>query len=154
MKKLNSKKNANSRRGTANSRYLRARSRAHKPPGFYRPSRPPRPARDTTQRNFWIFTAVILLAFSLGQIWKVHEVARVCARLDSLRSHQRDLEEKCLALRLKFDEIASYPKIESLARTKLGMLPSSNPPVVIAPLNDRFFTYRRNILHRVSWRKN
>ncbi len=85
----------------------------------------------------------IVLAFSLGQIWKAHEVAMLCTNLDSLRCRQQSLEEKRMVLQLKFDEISKYSRIEPLAREVLGMHPSRQPPVVIAPLNDHFFAFRQ-----------
>ncbi len=143
MKTSRKKSRANSRRGTANSRFLRARNRAIRPSGPYRPSHKPRPSRYAGLSNFWIIVFLIGLAFSLGQIWKAHEVALLCTRLDGLRSQQRNLEEQFLSLQLKFEEITAYHRIEPLAREKLGMETSPHPPVIIAPVDNRFMAFRR-----------
>ena len=137
------KKRANSRRETANARFLRSRNRSLRPPGPYRPYRPPRPTRDPGRRNFLIFVFGLLLVFSLGHIWKAHEVAQLCARLDSLRSYQRQLEQERLELQLKFDEMSSYSRIEPLARSRLGMHPSSHLPIVIPPVDNQSLALRR-----------
>lgn len=145
MPKRISKQRVNSRRGTANSRYLRARSRALRPQGPYRPSRPPRPSRDLGLRVYWLVVFLILLLFSLGQIWKADEVTRLRTQIDSLRSQQQLLEERWLTLQLKADEISSYARIEPLAREKLGMRPASQPPTVITPLGSEFVAYRQRL---------
>ncbi len=136
----------NSRRGTANSKFLRARSRAQRPPGPYRPSRKPRPSRDAGVRNYWILIIILFIAFGLGEIWKESRVSRLCARLDSLRSSQWELDEELLSLQLKLDDLSSYPKIEPLAREKLGMRPAVEPPVVITTVDERFLAFRNKSL--------
>lgn len=141
---------ANSRRGTANSKFLRARSRIQRPSGPYRPKRRPRPSRDTSVRKFWVIVLLIGLIFSMGQVWKANDVSRLCAKLDSLRRHNRELDEQAVTFRLKFKEISSYSRIEPLARETLKMRPAKEPPVIITPVDDRFLAYKRREIERAN----
>ncbi len=140
---LQKKRRANSRRGTANSKFLRARNRVQRPSGPYRPRRKPRPSRDKSVRNFWLLAVLIFMIFSFGQIWKESQVSRLCANVDSLRTRQWELDEKFVSLQLKFKEISSYPRIEPLARAQLGMHPAPDPPVVISTVDEQFLAFRR-----------
>ncbi len=133
----------NSRRGTANSKYLRVSSRAQRPPGPYRPQRKPRPAKDTTTLGYWAFVIFVVVLFGLGEIWKESQVSRLCTRLDSMRETQRDLNAEYLTLQLKYNELASYSRIEPLARKHLGMLPPPKSPVIIASVDEHFLAYRK-----------
>ncbi|TKJ41482.1 hypothetical protein CEE37_02665 [candidate division LCP-89 bacterium B3_LCP] len=143
MPKSKTTKSVNSRRGTANSRQKRARSQAIRPPGPYRPKRKPRPSKDFRLRLYWFAIALIVLAFCLGEVWKSHQVNRLCARLDKLRSQQAKLEEEYLNLQLKADEVFSYHHVEPLVKERLGMIPSKKSPIVITPLDDEFLAYRQ-----------
>jgi len=139
--------NANSRRGTANSKIRRARSRAQRPSGPYSPSRKPRPSKDTGIRTYWLVLMALCIAFGLGQIWKESQVSRLCSTLDSLRSCQWDLEEEHLTLQMKLEELSAYPRIEPLARKILGMRPAEERPIVITTVDERFLAYRRKSLN-------
>ncbi|MCX6640486.1 MAG: cell division protein FtsL [bacterium] len=132
-----------SRRGTANARFLRARNRAVRPPGPYRPGHNPRPSKDGGLGNFWITVFLLMLLFILGQIWKSHQITTLFTHLDSLRNNQQELEERQIALQSRFQEVSSYPRIEPLARNLLGMTPPDKSPVVIAALDDQFLAMRQ-----------
>ncbi len=133
----------NSRRGTANSKFLRARSRLLRPPGPYRPRSSPRPAKDPGIRYTWLVIFLLSLAFALGQVWKAQQVSQLCEKIDRLRSRQEELYQQYLTLQLEFEDLASYPAIEPLAREKLGMHASPRPPVVIRPVEESLLAYKR-----------
>lgn len=105
-------------------------------------------------RNFWILVFLIFLLFSLGQVWKAHEVALLCLRLDELRDKQRNLEEQLLSTQFRFEEISSYARIEPLARETLGMQTSSRPPVLITPVDNQFLAFRRQAVKQNRGDKN
>ncbi|RJP79571.1 MAG: hypothetical protein C4524_05135 [Candidatus Zixiibacteriota bacterium] len=126
-------RNSASRRG----KFLRNRNRTMRPAGPYRPSRLPTPSRHRRLGGFFLILALMVLGFSLAHIWKAHEVSRLCTRMDALRTDQQELAKKLKTQQLILQELSTYSKIEPLARERLGMLPSPEPPVVLAPLEER-----------------
>jgi cell division protein FtsL len=86
----------------------------------------------------------LFLCFALGQVWKAQQVAQLCEKIDRLRSEQEDLYQQYLTLQLKFDDLASYPAIEPLAKEKLGMHASPRPPIVIRPVEESLLAYKRS----------
>ncbi|MBU0518074.1 cell division protein FtsL [bacterium] len=139
MSQVNSKRRTNSRRGTASSKFLRARSLLERPSGPYRPRRQPKPSKDLKLRSYWSLVFILALVFSLGQVWKAQQFSALRTNLETLRCEQTELEQHLLTLKLQYDEMTSYAVIEPLARETLGMFASTQPPVVIAPVDDRFF---------------
>jgi len=100
--------------------------------------------------RFGVIVFLLFLSFCLGQIWKAHEIAQFSSRLDSLRSRQQGLGEELLTVHLALKESLAYSRIEPLARSRLGMHPSPQPPVVIAPLDERLIALQRESLNRTS----
>ena len=122
--------------------FLRAHSRAVRPPGPYRPRRLPRLRKENGLRDFLLLSFLLLLVFSFAYIWKAQSVTRLCARLDALRCQRQDLMEKLKSQQLIFQEATLYSRIEPLARERLGMQPSKVKPVVISPLHEQFESIR------------
>jgi len=83
-----------------------------------------------------------VLIFSLGQVWKAQQFTELRSKLEMQRIEKTELEQSLLGLKLNYDEITSYAVVEPLARKKLGMVASTRPPVVIAPVDDRFLQDR------------
>jgi cell division protein FtsL len=80
----------------------------------------------------------VLLLFSiLAFTWKAAQMADTLTHLDAARTSQQDLKERLKSLQLILQEASNYSRIEPMAREKLGMLPPTTPPIVIAPLDDR-----------------
>jgi cell division protein FtsL len=86
---------------------------------------------------------LLVVLFGLGEIWKESQISRLCTRLDSLRSKQRQLNVEKLSLQLKYNDLASYARIEPLARERLGMLPAPKSPVIITSVDDHLLAYRK-----------
>jgi hypothetical protein len=131
------KRSKNSRWGTADARFLRARNRATRPPGPYRPGYAPKPARDRSLGNYWITIFFLLLIFALAQIWKSHQITMISRQIEVQNQTQQELEERQIALQVKFQEISSFPRVEAFAKINLGMVSPEKPPTIIVALTDK-----------------
>lgn len=108
-----------------------------RPPGPYRPARLPRPSKNRGYGGFLTALFILGLVATLAYTWKASLMAETLTRLDAARSHQQELQERLTTLQLIMQESSNYSRIEPLAREKLGMMPTPQPPVVIAPLDER-----------------
>ena len=76
--------------------------------------------------------AVILVGLVLGMVELRIQQVRLSYRLDGLRTMRTELDESRSRLRVELASLKSLARIESKARTELGMVPPSKDQVQLA----------------------